>query len=210
MMKRLTLILFSGVLMTALHAQQDLSGFYPEPDTVPEIEVDYVPTVKANIFAGRPGRAALYSLILPGAGQAYNKKYWQVPIVWAGVGTAGGIMYWNNMNYKVYRDGYRERLLADLEDRDPVEDFETFGRATNEQIRNERDRWNRFRQMSIFAFALTWIANSAHAFVGAHLKDFDISDDLSIQIAPFSGSSDYGYGITSYSSPVSTGVVLRF
>jgi hypothetical protein len=203
--------------MTALHAQQDLSGFYPEPDTVPEIEVDYVPTAKGSIFTGRPGRAALYSLILPGAGQAYNKKYWQVPIVWAGVGTAGGIMLYNSKYYGYYRDGYRESLRAGIEGTPPIipdglppKVEENLRKASTEQIKNHRDDLNRYRQISIVAFALTWIANSAHAYVSAHLKDFDISDDLSIQILPFSGRADYSYEITNYTTPISTGVVLRF
>lgn len=162
-------------------------GFYAEPDTVPEIEYEYVPTEKANIFAGRPGKAALYSLILPGAGQAYNKKYWQVPIVWAGVYTVGFFMSENTKSYKKYRDAYRERLLAALEERPPIEDEEFTG-ARDEQIRNERDRWDRYRQMTIFGFALVWIANSAQAYVGAHLKEFDVSDDLSLEFVPFSGN----------------------
>ncbi len=209
MMRRVILTLYFGVLMIVLHAQ-DTGGFYPEPDTVPDIEFEYVPTVKTNMFAGRPGRAALYSLILPGAGQAYNKKYWQVPIVWAGVGTVGYFMFDNIDTYKLYRDAYRERLLAELEMREPIENTLIFGRATTDQIRNERDRWNRFRQMTIFAFALTWVANSAQAFVGAHLKDFDISDDLSLEILPFSAPPDDNVSITNYTTPISAGVIIKF
>lgn len=207
MKRRLSLtLIFIGGLIVAFQAQTT-GGFYAEPDTVPEIEYEYVPTTKANIFAGRPGRAALYSLILPGAGQAYNKKYWQVPIVWAGVGTAGGIMLWNNKQYKRYRDAYRGRLIAEIEMVPPEDEFLDYSTS---DILNYRDQTNRFRQISIFVFALTWIANSAQAYVGAHLKDFDVSDDLSLEIIPFSGSSVGDMSLTNYTSPVSTGIVIKF
>jgi hypothetical protein len=94
-----------------LNAQQT-GGFYPETDTVPELDVDYIPKVKTRMFAGRPGKAALYSLIIPGAGQAYNKKYWQVPIVWGAVGTVGYFVIDNSKEYRDLRDAYRERLIA--------------------------------------------------------------------------------------------------
>ena len=195
-----TIVAFSLGAHT-LHSQN--TGFYPEQDTLADVDPDYTPRVKARIFAGRPGKAALYSLILPGAGQAYNKKYWQVPIVWAGVGTAGVIMATNIKDYKGYRDAYRERLLAAQEMREPGDKY--VGSFTTNDLLNYRDRWNRYRQLSIIAFALTWIANSAQAYVGVHLKDFDISEDLSLQIQPFSASD-----LSGSTMPVSTGLVLRF
>jgi len=198
------------MMACALHAQE--GGFYPEPDTVQDIDVEYVPKIKAKIFSGRPGKAALYSLILPGAGQVYNKKYWQVPIVWAGVGTAGGVMIDNVKTYGYYRDGYHESLRAEIEGTVPIIPDglpktvrQNLERGTSEQIKNIRDQYNRFRQISIFAFALTWIANSAQAYVGAHLKDFDVSDDLSIEFVPLTGSDVFNSPM-----PISTGVILRF
>lgn len=195
-MKGMYLLALLLLFMTSLSAQNE--GFYPEQDTVEEIEVDYVPKIKAKMFSGRPGRAALYSLIIPGAGQAYNKKYWQVPIVWAGVGTAGYFMDFNTKKYNMHRDAYKNRILGE-----PVHpDLE---RYSAEEIRNLRDQWNEYRQLSIFVFAATWIANSAHAFVSAHLKDFDISDDLSMQVLPFT-QPDPIIGAL----PVSGSIVLKF
>jgi hypothetical protein len=194
-------ISFVMFVFTGLSAQQT-GGFYAVPDTVPELDVDYIPKVKSRMFAGRPGKAALFSLILPGAGQAYNGKYWQVPIVWAGVGTVGYFMVENSKTYRGYRDAYRERLLSDETGQPPTDPYPG---SSAEQIRNERDRWNRFRQLTIIGFAATWIANSAHAFVDAHLTDFDVSEDLSLEIIPFSGSSQL-----SDPGVVSAGIVLRF
>jgi hypothetical protein len=179
-------------------------GFYVPPDTLVEGDTAYLPTVKARLFSGKPGRAALYSLILPGAGQAYNKKYWQVPIVWAGVGTAGVIMVTNAKEYRGFRDAYNEHLIAEMEGR-PVELEGKYVRYSKTQLLNERDRWNRYRQLSIIAFAAVWLANSAQAYVQAHLQDFDVSEDLSFQLLPVSGDA---YGIPLL--PVAPGLVWKF
>lgn len=191
------LFIWICLLTGTVFAQE--GGFSVEPDTVEQID-GYVPTApKARMFAGRPGKAALYSLILPGAGQVYNQKYWKVPLVWGAVGGTGWVMVDNAKKYRLFRDIYRDRLIADMEDMPHTDDY-TF--LSNEQIRNERERWNRFRQMSIFIFALSWIANSAEAFVDAHLLDFDTSDDLSIEFRP----ADYDPAIAA----VQTGIIIRF
>jgi hypothetical protein len=195
-MKGMYLLALLLLFVTGLSAQHE--GFYPEQDTVEEIEADYVPKIKTKMFAGRPGRAALYSLILPGAGQAYNKKYWQVPIVWAGVGTAGYFMYDNTKEYNRFKEAYKNSILGE-----PVDPEIAF--LTTDQLRVYRDKWNEYRQISIFVFAATWIANSAHAFVSAHLKDFDISDDLSMQVLPFTQPDPITGAL-----PVSGSIVLRF
>lgn len=207
----LLVLVYSGLAQNP--GNVDPAGFYPELDTIPDVDYEYVPTEKANIFAGRPGRAALYSLILPGAGQAYNKKYWQVPIVWAGVGTAGAFMVGNGRQYRGFRDAYRERLIADLEDRDPMDDY--VGKFSTPSLLNLRDQSNRYRQMSIFIFALAWIANSAQAFVGAHLKEFDVSDDLSLEFVPLSGQDVQNNEFNNQFNPqsptlFSSAIVVRF
>jgi len=60
-----------------------------------------------------PKKASLYSAVLPGLGQAYNKKYWKIPLIYAGFGTIGYFIHWNNDNYKIMRQAY-----ADLTDGD--------------------------------------------------------------------------------------------
>lgn len=197
----LLLMVFVGSL--ELGAQN--TGFYAVPDTVQDVDIEYIPGEKAKIFSGRPGRAALYSLILPGAGQAYNEKYWQVPIVWGVVGTVGVFMDKNIKEYKKLRDHYHDGLVAEINGTEPPAPLKGYIGLSNAQIKNERDKWNRYRQTMIFAFSLTWIANSAQAYVGAHLKDFDVSDDLSIQFMPIMSGDEF--------DPVSTvasGVIVRF
>ena len=196
-MKGIYILALLLLFISGLQAQNE--GFYPEQDTVLDVDPADIPKIKARIFAGRPGKAALFSLILPGAGQAYNKQYWQVPLVWAGVGAAGYYMNFNITEYNKHRDAYRQKVLGET-----VTDPD-LAPLSADQIKNLRDQWNNYRQISIFVFAATWIANSAQAYVSAHLKDFDISDDLSMEIVPFAQPNPM-----TGSFPVSGSIILKF
>ena len=178
-------------------------GFYVPPDTVTDSELEYVPTEKAHLFAGRPGKAALFSLILPGAGQAYNKKYWQVPIVWAAVGGMGYVVAYNSGIYRDYDEAYDIRLANGGPS--PDEEYPYVVMST-QQIYNERVRWNKNRQLAIIGFAAVWIANSAQAFVSAHLMEFDIDDDLSLQLLP---EQEINFS-DPFSTPLSVTLQYRF
>jgi len=163
-----------------LCANAQEGGFSLPPDTVnfaepsPYIDSGEKPP-KARLFSGRPGKAALYSLILPGAGQAYNKRYWKVPIVWGVMGGVGYIMYDNIQIYKDYKFRYEQALINGS---DPDNEY------TTEQLRLLRNQSNKNRQLTIFLFAFAWMANSIEAYTDAHLMEFDIDEDLSIEILP--------------------------
>lgn len=183
------IILFTLLGIPELPGQGTLSGFSVQPDTVPELDADieYVPQKqKANLFKGKPGRAALYSLILPGAGQVYNGKVWKVPLVYGVLGSTGYFVFYNSNEYKLFRDAYISRLTAIEEGVTPTDPFyeghPDYGVQSPEGIRLYRNEYNRLRQISIFVFALAWIANSAEAFVDAHLTDFDVTDDLTFRL----------------------------
>lgn len=170
------ILLACAMLPVAADAQ--VGGFADEPDTIAQSEIPDIDVPRSRMFSGRPGKAALFSLIIPGAGQIYNKRYWKAPLVWGAVGGVGAWMLYNIDEYKYLRDVYRDRLIADMEGIDPTDDLL---HLTTNQVKGFRDQYDRYRQMSIFIFAMTWIANSAEAFVDAHLKDFDVSDDISIR-----------------------------
>ena len=85
-------------------------------------EISLIPkdTVKTIIDPNRPARAAFYSALVPGLGQAYNKKYWKIPIVYAGLG-AGLYYYTFNQNkYHEYRDEYKRRLDGTFDPNHPI------------------------------------------------------------------------------------------
>jgi len=175
-------------------------GFSIEPDTVVTFDDD-VPTVegpKANIFEGPPGRSALYSLIVPGAGQIYNGSYWKAPIIWGLMGTMGTVMAYNINAYKDFDTRYTNALTQELAG-EPNTDP---GGLSSTQLFNLRTQANKARQLSIVLFSFAWIGNSIEAYVDAHLKEFDVSDDLSIRIKPI--KFDGGPSIAQ------TGIVIRF
>ncbi|MCW3804404.1 DUF5683 domain-containing protein [Plebeiibacterium marinum] len=148
-----------------------------------------------------PHKASLYSAVLPGLGQAYNKKYWKIPILYAGF---AGIIYaidFNSSNYSKYRRGYRDYLLQDPNNTSYVKVFQKLidnKRLTIEEIEpggsrsdwvrttleNGKDYYERWRNLSYVGFALVYIINIVDATVDAHFKTFDVSDDLSMRIDP--------------------------
>lgn len=165
-----------------------------EEDSIEIVTIEKVK--KPSIFSGRPGKSLLFSLIVPGAGQIYNKSYLRVPFVWAAVGGAGYVLINTSRQYSCLRDAYIQKIdMVPLNLSDKcfngnkyipfteitLEDLEATSAAI---VRDRRDEANVNRQWAIIGFSLVWLANGIDAFVDAHLKDFDIDEDLSIDIGP--------------------------
>jgi len=137
---------------------------------------------KGSIFAGKPGKSMVMSLIIPGAGQIYNKSYLRLPFVYAAVGGMGAYMVINVQQYNCLKEAYKASIdmtpfvkphnCPGLDGIENVTDPAT--------LRILRDDANVYRQRAILLFALVWVAQGIDAYVDAHLKDFNISDDLSI------------------------------
>jgi hypothetical protein len=119
-----------------------------------------------------PSKAAFFSAVVPGLGQAYNKKYWKIPIVYAGIGT--GIFFYNQntKDYNRFRDAYKRRLAG-------FEDDEFQGISTDRLIDAQRTA-SRNRDVSIIVSIAFYLLNIIDANVDAHLKQYNISDDLSL------------------------------
>ncbi|MEH6513656.1 DUF5683 domain-containing protein [Maribacter arcticus] len=148
-----------------------------------------------------PSKAAFYSAILPGMGQIYNKRYWKAPIAW---GLIGGSIYmytWNNDNYKSFRTAFKRRQAGFTDDEFydlnngiipslDVDDLE----YQQERFQSDRDLW---LVVAIGMYAL----NIVDANVDAHLKQFNIDDDLSIDFEPYfdfnqvTNSPNYGMAL---------------
>ena len=127
------------------------------------------------------------SAIIPGWGQVYNKKYWKVPIIYAALGITGYIFIDNIKTYKEYKFAYAARYKA--EQPPPVQDStdyyklkELYKLISPESIRAARDRFRQYVDYSALFFILFWGLNVVDATVDAHLKSFDVSPDLSLQI----------------------------
>ena len=124
-----------------------------------------------------PKKASLYSAIIPGAGQFYTKKYWKIPIIYAGLVTSIYYIHENNNSYQLYKTTYLNRLENDNSD----EFYETY---SNADLKTLSDYYRRNREISILCFVGTYLLNIIDASVSAHLFEYDVSDDLSINIQP--------------------------
>jgi len=161
------------------------------------IEMDSTRTVKVDEekmeVKHSPTKATIYSAILPGLGQAYNKKYWKIPLVYAGLGTIGYFIHWNNDNYQIMKLAYR-----DLTDNDPTTnsfldirgaqrfDLENSTSLSNFKtaLTDQQDYYRRNRDLLIISFIGFYGLNIIDASVDAHFFDFDISEDLSMNWQP--------------------------
>jgi hypothetical protein len=122
-------------------------------------------------------KASVMSAILPGLGQGYNKKYWKIPIIYLGLGGFGYMFHVNNVEYKFYR----KNLIA-LNDEDPSTNNTTFYNSS--QLQSEKQRYQKSRDLGLIGMGIIYILNIIDANVDAHLKTFDVSDDLGINISP--------------------------
>lgn len=120
-----------------------------------------------------PKTAMLLSFALPGTGQIYNRSWWKPPIVYAGMGWSIYSIVQNTKKYKRFRDAYILALAGEPQDT---------GFDNLNDLKQIRDGFDKNRQLSFVAAILVYGVQGAEAFVNAHLKTFDVSDDLSLQM----------------------------
>ena len=164
--------------------------------TNPSIKKDSTPVVTKKTITNKydsatkahpPRAATLRSAILPGWGQVYNKKYWKVPIVYAALGITGYIFLDNIKTYREYRFAYAARYKAEQQPpgRDSTDYFklkDIYKLISPGSIKEARNRFRQYVDYSAIFFILFWGLNVVDATVDAHLKSFDVSPDLSLQI----------------------------
>lgn len=138
-----------------------------------------------------PKRALWLALVIPGAGQIYNRKYWKLPIVYGGFVGCAYAMRWNNQMYRDYSQAY-----MDLMDNDPNTDsynsFMHLGTKIDESnitryqelFKRRKDRFRRWRDLSFFCLIGVYALSVVDAYVDASLSEFDISDNLSLKVEP--------------------------
>lgn len=137
-------------------------------------------------------KATTLSCIFPGAGQIYNKSYWKVPFVVGGFAAMIYCIDWNNRGYQRFKKAYN--LLSAYEQNPeqfpdgPTDEFH--GRYSADYIRNLRNNYRRNRDLCIIISAGLYVLQIVDAHVDAHLKDYDISDDLTMNLEPM---VDYTY-----------------
>ncbi len=125
-----------------------------------------------------PQKAAMYSAVLPGLGQAYNKDYWKIPVIYG-----GGIiiLHFINQNHDLYNT-FNNALLAEVDG--VPETTNPFDRYNESSLQNRRDRYKRDRDFMIIVGVIYYLLNVVEAHVSAHLKEFDVNEDLSLKLKP--------------------------
>ena len=129
-----------------------------------------------------PKVAIFRSAVLPGWGQAYNKKYWKIPIVYGALGTTAGFFLFNIKTYNELRQAviYKSDNIPGNDLLIPPE-FRTYRVETLQSIRNT---YRQYIDYSVLVFIVFWGLNVVDAAVDAHLKAFDVSSDLSLKLKP--------------------------
>lgn len=136
-----------------------------------------------------PRRATIYSAVLPGLGQAYNRKYWKIPIIYGGFAALTYSYVFNDGKYSDYLHEYTKRMNKDSANFNPA-----MSEYKNENILELKNSYQKSRELTIIGFAVLYALNIIDATVDGHLYAFDISDNLSMNINPYLAPS-YNYSL---------------
>ena len=132
-----------------------------------------------------PGRATLYSILLPGLGQAYNGEYWKIPINWGCLIGSAHFLYTNSVNYqrfrRIYNDSYKEGYD---------------GPVSQSTALYYRDVYRRYRDYSVLALVGFYLLQVIDANVFAYMHDFEVSDDISMSVEPAVIAPDNTYAMS--------------
>ncbi|WP_178984795.1 DUF5683 domain-containing protein [Winogradskyella helgolandensis] len=145
--------------------------------------------VKKEIDPLRPSKAAFYSAVLPGLGQAYNKKYWKIPIVWGAIGAGVYFYVRNDEQFDRYRDAYKSRLAG-------FKDDEFYNLISDDGLIRAQEQFRRNKEMSLLITIGLYALNIIDANIDAHLLQFNVDENLSLsphyQYNELENTSDLG------------------
>lgn len=158
-----------------------------------EVALRAADTTRIVINPNAPAKAAFYSAVLPGLGQAYNKKYWKIPIVYIGLGIGIYSYTWNQGKYHNYRDEYKRRLAGTADPNHAI-----YGGKSDDWVIRGQKFHQRNRDLSALITAGIYILNIVDANVDAHLMQFNVNDNLSVKPDLNQNEIDYkfNYGLT--------------
>jgi hypothetical protein len=150
----------------------------------PVLEADSIEVqIKEPMDALSPARAAFYSAILPGLGQAYNKRYWKIPIVYGALGTGIYFYVTNQKEYNRYRDAYKSRLAGFKNDEfyfDAAGNPLTNPRITTQNLQRGQEFYRKNKDLSLLITAGLYALNIIDANVDAHLLQYNVDENLTL------------------------------
>lgn len=174
-----------------IRATQDQMASVKAQDSI--LEDDYQPL--------KPAKVAFYSAVLPGLGQAYNKDYWKIPIVYAALGTGIGIAIHNQNEFQRYRTAYKDRIAGRIDEFTTVAEDGTRTEVFSEDaLLRAQTQFRRNKELSILISAGIYILQIVEANVKAHLAQFNVDDRLTINPYydrdRFSSNNNFGASLT--------------
>ncbi len=136
-----------------------------------------------------PSKAAFYSAILPGLGQIYNRRYWKVPIVYGALGTGIYAYVYNDDLYDRFRSAFKRRRAGFTDD----EFYDVNGSGivpgspdlSDQALQDAQERYQRDRDLALLITIGLYAFNIIDANVDAHLKQFNVNEDLSLDVKPY-------------------------
>ena len=168
-------------------------------------------------FVPKPTKALWLSLVLPGAGQIYNRKYWKLPIIYGGFLGCAYALTWNQMMYRDYSQAYLDIMDDDPNTKSYLDmlppRYDITGREDQFKkiFKRKKDFYRRYRDLSAFCFIGVYLLSVVDAYVDAQLSEFDISPDLSMKVEPaVIGTPKLMGGTTSGRAAYGVGCRLRF
>jgi Family of unknown function (DUF5683) len=156
-----------------------------------------------------PDVAYMRSLIIPGWGQAYNRAYWKIPIVYVGLAGAGYWIYYNNQLYRKFQSAYYFEVDSDTTT-SKIDVAADLASVPTEALRSQRNQYRTTRDQGIMIFALAYSLQIIEAYVNAHLKYFDVSDNMAIHVQPTYIPSIAANSMSLRNGKAGIGLTLRF
>lgn len=141
-----------------------------------------------KLFQPNPKKAGMYSSILPGAGQLYNRQYWKLPLVYGAFGTMGFFIKYNYDKYIEYRSAYISRLDASSAN-------DVLPLYSVNDIKRQQDLYRKDLDILVLVTAVLYGAQILDAIASAHLKNFDITPDISMNLEPVIQNNYAGIGL---------------
>ncbi|MFN8777132.1 MAG: DUF5683 domain-containing protein [Flavobacteriales bacterium] len=176
----LTILLFSPTLLCGQYAPAGSTRAAAFRTKVAPVHADSLPQSRFRQkwnMEHSPLRATVYAAVLPGAGQIYNRKYWKLPILYAGMGICVGFIIDNTRQYRTLRDSYIAVADGDPSTKPPLE-------GTASSLDSEQERFRRYTELSYMALIGVYMLQIIDANVDGHLHYFDVGPNLSLNVHP--------------------------
>jgi len=155
---------------------------------------DAAPVVtEKKVYEPKPKKSALYSAIFPGIGQINNRQYWKVPVVYVGVGVAAYFLVENTRQYRRYRKAYVERL-SNPNYQDEFSELYSNNPNLPTLLKNNQDQYKKWLDMTYLYTGVGYLLQIVDALAFAHLKNFDISQDISLRFQTVPNPNGVGVG----------------